>query len=148
MWDLTLAVIRGALRHRLLTHPRGFDAVNDYECREWLRLNGASERAINCAFIRGLYDLAFAYEDGDVTRPRIAAGDALEGPCDRFFTYRGAFFWKMQSGMGDVVFAPLCEVLRHRGASFRFFHRLENVRIADGVGDDARPSAMRTFSSR
>jgi len=138
MWDLTLAVIRGALRHRLITDPRGFDAVNDYDCREWLRLNGAAERSINCAFVRGLYDLAFAYEDGDVTRPRIAAGDALRGTLRSFFTYRGAFFWKMQSGMGDVVFAPLYELLRRRGASFRFFHRLENVRIGQGPGD-ARP---------
>jgi uncharacterized protein with NAD-binding domain and iron-sulfur cluster len=133
MWDLALAVIRGALRHRLLTDPRGFDAVNDYDCREWLRLNGASERSINSAFIRGLYDLAFAYEDGDVTRPRIAAGDALRGTLRSFFTYRGAFFWKMQSGMGDVVFAPLYEVLRKRGATFRFFHRLDNVGISDGA---------------
>jgi uncharacterized protein with NAD-binding domain and iron-sulfur cluster len=134
LWDLTLAVIRGALRHRLMTDPRGFDAVNDYDCREWLRLNGASDRGVNSAFVRGLYDLAFAYEDGDVTRPRIAAGDALRGTLRSFFTYRGAFFWKMQSGMGDVVFAPLYEVLRRRGASFRFFHRLENVRIAEGSG--------------
>jgi uncharacterized protein with NAD-binding domain and iron-sulfur cluster len=36
----------------------------------------------------------------------------------------------MQAGMGDVVFAPLYEVLRRRGVRFRFFHRLENVGIA------------------
>jgi uncharacterized protein with NAD-binding domain and iron-sulfur cluster len=136
LWDLTLAVIRGALRHRLISDPQGFDAVNDYDCREWLRMNGASDRAINSAFVRGLYDLAFAYEDGDVTRPRIAAGDALRGTLRAFFTYRGAFFWKMQSGMGDVVFAPIYEVLRKRGVSFRFFHRLQNVKIAQVDGDD------------
>jgi uncharacterized protein with NAD-binding domain and iron-sulfur cluster len=136
LWDLAMAVIRGALRHRLLTDPRGFDAVNDYDCREWLRMNGASDRSINSAFVRALYDLAFAYEDGDVTRPRIAAGEALRGTLRAFFTYRGAFFWKMQSGMGDVVFAPLYEVLRRRGASFRFFHRLRNVKIGHAGGDD------------
>ena len=36
-----------------------------------------------------------------------------------FFTYRGAFFWKMQSGMGDIVFAPLYEVLAPPGSSIR-----------------------------
>lgn len=136
LWDLTLAVIRGAVRYRLMTDPRGFDAVNDYDCREWLLMNGASQRSVNSAFIRGLYDLAFAYEDGDVTRPRIAAGDALRGTLRAFFTYKGAFFWKMQSGMGDVVFAPLYEVLKRRGASIRFFHRLENVRIGGGSGGE------------
>src|SRR5215467_1190921 len=34
--------------------------------------------------------------------------------------------------MGDVVFAPLYEVLRRRGVRFEFFHRLENVRLAPG----------------
>jgi uncharacterized protein with NAD-binding domain and iron-sulfur cluster len=51
-----------------------------------------------------------------------------------FFTYRGSFFWRMQAGMGDVVFAPFYEVLKKRGARFEFFHRLENVRLADPAG--------------
>ena len=134
--DLVLAVVRGSIRSRLLTDPRGFDAVNDYDCREWLRLHRASERSINSAFVRALYDLAFAYEDGDVRRPRIAAGQALRGALRAFFTYRGAFFWKMQAGMGDIVFAPFYEVLKRRGARFAFFHRLENIVLAD-------PAALR-----
>jgi uncharacterized protein with NAD-binding domain and iron-sulfur cluster len=134
--DLTLAVVRGALRFGLLTHPRGFEAIDDYDCREWLRLNGASERSLDSAFLRALYDLAFAYEDGDPARPRIAAGQALRGALRAFFTYRGAFFWKMKAGMGDVVFAPFYEVLKARGVRFEFFHRLENVGIAEPGGGE------------
>jgi uncharacterized protein with NAD-binding domain and iron-sulfur cluster len=134
--DITLAVVRGAIQFRLMTDPRGFDALDEYECREWLCLNGASRASVNSAATRSLYDLAFAYEDGDVRRPRIAAGAALRGSFRAFFTYRGAFFWKMQSGMGDVVFAPLWEVLKKRGVRFEFFHRLQNVRIADGAPGD------------
>ena len=133
--DLSLALVRGTMRFQLITDPRGFDAINDYDCREWLRLNGASERSLNSAFIRALYDLAFGYEDGDTTKPRIAAGVAVRGSLRAFFTYRGAFFWKMQAGMGDVVFAPLWEVLKKRGVRFEFFHRLENVAIAGGPSD-------------
>lgn len=48
-----------------------------------------------------------------------------------FFTYRGAMFWKMRAGMGDVVFAPYYEVLKRRGVGFEFFHRLRNVRLAE-----------------
>lgn len=129
--DMMLAVVRGGLRFRLMTDPRGFDAIDDYDCREWLRLNGASEGTINGAFVRALYDLTFAYEDGDVKRPRVAAGQGLRGAFRAFFTYRGAFFWKMQSGMGDVVFAPFYEVLKKRGVRFEFFHRLEQVRLVD-----------------
>src|SRR5205814_353089 len=112
--DLTLATLRGIVRFHLPTDPRGFDAIDDYDCREWLRLHGASEQSVGSGYLRGLYDLGFSYEDGDPARPRIAAGQALRSMMRAFFTYRGSFFWRMQAGMGDVVFAPLYEVLRRR----------------------------------
>jgi len=129
--DLVIAIVIGVIRFRLLTDPRGLSAIDDYECREWLRLNGASERALESAFVRGLYDLALAYEDGDPARPGLAAGQAIRGSLRMFFTYRGALFWKMQAGMGDVVFTPLYQVLKARGVRFEFFHRLQSVRLAD-----------------
>ncbi len=129
--DLVLAILVGTVRFGLLSNPRGLDAINHYDCREWLRLNGASERALNSAFLRGLYDLAFAYESGDANRPRLAAGEAMRGGLRMFFSYRGALFWKMRAGMGDVVFAPFYEVLRRRGVEFKFFHRLADVKLAD-----------------
>jgi uncharacterized protein with NAD-binding domain and iron-sulfur cluster len=129
--DLTLAVITGIVRFGLVTDPRGFDAIDDYELRDWLRLNGASDRALDSAILRGIYDLAFAYQDGDPQRPRQAAGLALRGTLRMFLTYRGSFFWRMQAAMGDVVFAPFYEVLKRRGVTFEFFHRLENLRLSD-----------------
>jgi len=128
--DLTLATLRGAIRFGLATDPRGFDAIDEYDCREWLLLNGASAAAVNSGWMRALYDLVFAYEAGDPARPRMSAGQALRGMVRTFFTYRGAFFWRMQAGMGDVVFAPFYEVLRRRGVRFEFFHRLEQVHLA------------------
>jgi len=47
-----------------------------------------------------------------------------------FFTYRGALFWRMSAGMGDIVFAPLYQVLKHRGVRFEFFHRLHNIGLS------------------
>ena len=128
--DLILASIRGSTLHGLALDPRGFDAINDYDWREWLRMNGASEQSLDSGFMRAIYDLAFAFEDGDVTRPRLAAGVALRGAMRMFFTYRGALFWRMSAGMGDVVFAPLYQVLEHRGVRFQFFHRLRNVGLS------------------
>lgn len=128
--DITLATLRGELRFGIFADPRGFDAIDDYDCREWLLLNGASPSSLDSGFVRGLYDLVFAYEDGDAERPRVAAGQALRSVVRAFFTYRGAFFWKMNAGMGDVVFAPLYEVLARRGVRFEFFHRLRDVRIS------------------
>ena len=131
--ELVMATIRGIVKFRLVTDPRGFEAIDNYDCREWLRLNGASERALGSGFLRALYDLAFAYEGGDPARPRIAAGQALRGAVRAFFTYRGALYWRMRAGMGDVIFAPFYEVLRRRGVKFEFFHRLTNVRLSSGT---------------
>lgn len=128
--DLVVANLIGAVRFGLLTDPRGLDAIDHLDHRQWLRLNGASERAINSPFTRILYDMTFAYEDGDANRPAIAASAALRGTLRFFFCYRGALFWKMRAGMGDVVFAPFYEVLRRRGVTFKFFHRLQNIKLA------------------
>ena len=67
-------------------------------------------------------------------KPRIGAGAALRGAMRMFFTYRGALFWRMRAGMGDIVFAPLYEVLERRGVRFEFFHRVEALAPgADGT---------------
>ncbi|HEU4726708.1 MAG TPA: FAD-dependent oxidoreductase, partial [Kofleriaceae bacterium] len=131
MVDLLLASMRGMIRDRVALDARGFDAINHHDFRDWLRLHGASELTLTSDQLRGgLYDLSFAYVDGDPGKPAFAAGDAMRGACRMFFTYRGSFFWKMRGGMGDVVFAPLYELLRRRGVRFRFFHRLENVQLS------------------
>ena len=130
--DLVLAIIVGAVKDGLLTHPDGLDAINEYECRDWLKRHGASDEAIRGAFVSGLYNLGFANGNasathGTIPQSGVAAGQALRGALRMFFTYRGAMFWKMRAGMGDVVFAPLYHVLKNRGVKFKFFHRLENV---------------------
>lgn len=127
--DLGIAAMLGMVRFGLLSDPRGFDVINDYDFREWIKLNGASQRSIDSPLVRACYDLVFAYENGDHRRPRHGAGVGLRGSLRLIFSSRGAIFWKMRAGMGDVVFAPFYEVLKRRGVSFQFFHRLERVRL-------------------
>ena len=137
--DLVLAILRGAVRFGLAFDPRGFDAIDDYDWREWLWLNGASRASLDSAFMRGIYNFTFAYRDGDERRPALSAGCALRGSLRMFFGYRGALFWHMAAGMGDIVFAPLYQVLRRRGVRFEFFHRLENVELSRVASPDQRP---------
>jgi uncharacterized protein with NAD-binding domain and iron-sulfur cluster len=125
--DLGLTTMLGIVRFGLVSDPKGFDAINEYDFREWMKLNGASQRTLDSTLVRAAYDLAMAYEDGDYERPRHAAGVALRGSLRLLFGYRGSAVWKMRAGMGDIVFAPFYEVLKRRGVSFRFFHRLANV---------------------
>lgn len=146
--DLILAILRGATMTGLAVDPRGFDALNDHDWIEWLRLHGAAEESLRCGFVRGIYDLVFAYEDGDLERPRLAAGVALRGSMRMFFTYRGALFWRMTAGMGDVVFSPLYQVCKRRGVRFEFFHRLRDVGVAAGQDEGALPHVDRLVFDR
>lgn len=137
--DLGITAMLGMVRFGLLTDPRGFDAINDYDFRDWMRLNGASSHSINSPLVQGCYDLVFAYENGDASKPRHGAGVALRGSLRLLFSSRGAIFWKMRAGMGDVVFAPFYEVLKRRGVSFQFFHRLERVRLSKQAAPGGQP---------
>ncbi len=67
----------------------------------------------------------FGYEDADPERPAVAAGLMIFLIGLVLFEYKGAIFWKMTAGMGDVVIAPLYQALRRRGVTFEFFHRVD-----------------------
>ncbi len=136
--NLALATLRGEIAERIPWDPRGFDVIDDVDCRKWLKDYGGTDDAINSGFVRGLYDLGFSFLPGASTQRSVSAGQALRGMARSFFTYRGSFFWRMTAGMGDVVFAPLYQVLKQRGVRFDFFHRLENV----GVGKTDRIQSL------
>ena len=58
----------------------------------------------------------------------------LRGMLKVGFAYRGAIMYKMQAGMGDVVFSPFYELLQRRGVRFHFFHKLMRMApSADGT---------------
>jgi uncharacterized protein with NAD-binding domain and iron-sulfur cluster len=127
--DLAWTILVGMLEDGVFEH--GFDVVNDIDLRDWLAKHGANRKlTVDSAPIVGLYDLIFAYEDGDCARPNCEAGTMLRGMFRIAFAYQGAVMWKMQAGMGDVVFAPLYQLLQRRGVKFRFFHKVEELRPA------------------
>ncbi|MGH9041613.1 MAG: NAD(P)-binding protein, partial [Acidimicrobiia bacterium] len=126
--DMFLAIARGMLRYDVLTSEEGFDVIDDFDFSDWLIMNGADEETARSSLITTVvYDLAFAYQGGDPHKPFFSAAAALRGLFRLFFTYKGAIAWKMKAGMGDVVFAPLYEVLHRRGVKFEFFRRVTGV---------------------
>jgi uncharacterized protein with NAD-binding domain and iron-sulfur cluster len=129
--DLVYALTVGMIADRVVTE--GFDAIDGYDLRDWLRRHGASELTLRSGLIRSLYDFVFAYDGGDAARPSLGAGTMLRVTLRMLFSYRGSIFYKMQAGMGEAVFAPLYEVLRRRGVRFEFFRRVDHVGLsADG----------------
>ena len=121
--DLMATNVKGMIRDELVFPPFPFEDVDHLDYKEWLRQHGAHPRTVDSAPVNAIYDLVFSRHAG------ICAGSALRGSLRMMLAYKGSIFWKMQAGMGDVIFAPIYEVLRRRGVAFRFFHRLDNVRL-------------------
>jgi uncharacterized protein with NAD-binding domain and iron-sulfur cluster len=129
--SLLAATVRGLIADNLITDPQGFRAINDEDYGAWILRHGAHPDVLDFPLVRGLYDMVFGYEDGDYDRPAFAAGLAVLLTGIALFQYKGAFFWKMTAGMGDVVIAPLYQALRRRGVRFEFFHRVEALHLDD-----------------
>lgn len=126
--DLLTANIRGIVAAGL-EGADDFSSLDKWNYIDWLRMNRIAERTLNNPIVRGAHDLGLAFRDGDANNPQIAAGQAISVGCRFFFMYKGALFWRMTAGMGDVVFAPMYLALRNRGVTFRFFHRLDEIQL-------------------
>jgi uncharacterized protein with NAD-binding domain and iron-sulfur cluster len=125
--ELVAASLAGIVRDEVLW--RGFEPLDHADLREWLGRHGAStETLTRSPVLRGLYDLTFAYRDGDRQRPSLAAGKGLQSLL-MMINYEGSFMWRMRAGMGDVVFSPLYLALRQRGVRFQFFSRVTRLRL-------------------
>jgi uncharacterized protein with NAD-binding domain and iron-sulfur cluster len=129
MFDTMASVFIGIVNDDLL--KRGFDSVNDLEFKEWLTKQGAKPITLsNSPLIRGWYDLAFCYDNGDINKPDMAAGSTVRALLRMVFTYKGGFFYKMQAGMGDTIFTPFYQILKRRGVKFKFFHAVTHLGLA------------------
>ena len=135
--DIALAATIGFLRDVCPYGEAGFARINEVEFKDWLISHGASRDYVWSALVRSLYDLGFAYENGDSSSARtakVAAGVALKVLLLTLAGYKDAPLWKMNGGMGDMIFAPLYRVLVDRGVSFDFFHRVIDLRLSE-TGD-------------
>jgi uncharacterized protein with NAD-binding domain and iron-sulfur cluster len=128
--ELVAASLRGVVRDDVIW--RGFGVIDEEDLREWLQRHGAGEETVaRSPVLRGLYDLTFAYRDGDKRRPSLAAGRGLQSLL-LMINYEGSFMWRMRAGMGDVVFAPMYQALARRGVRFQFFSRVTRLRVTPG----------------
>ena len=129
--DLVVSSLQGMAADGLLAGT-GYERIDHLDFREWLAGHGAAADTLDSPIVRGMYDLTFAYEAGDRGRPRFAAGLGLQLAGRMLFDFKGSIFWRMQAGMGEIVFAPIYEALARRGVEFRFFHRLDRLRLGAG----------------
>ncbi|WP_224372698.1 FAD-dependent oxidoreductase [Hyalangium versicolor] len=125
--ELGLVMTRGVLRDGVLS--KGFNAIDGEDFRAWLARHGASDFTLYRApIVKGMYQLLFAYIQGDPNRQQLAAGVASRFMLRMALGYKGSVFYKMRAGMGDVIFTPLYEVLKRRGVQFHLFHKVRQLR--------------------
>lgn len=129
--DLALAVAR------ILSSPRhgiyldgDLDRVSSWELRALLREHGASEDALaNSRLLECLYDIPFAFEGGDRTRPVLEASTALRFTYRLFADYKHALAFLLKAGAGETLIAPLLDLIRERGVELEPFHRLTRIEL-------------------
>jgi uncharacterized protein with NAD-binding domain and iron-sulfur cluster len=138
--DLACSVLLGAFRAGVALHPtrQGIQALNEFEFKDWIVANGAMPTTATSAVVRGIYDTVFGYENGDFQgKWNIEAGST-------FIAMRSSISsalapkWKMRAGTGDILAAPIYELLRNRGVRFSFFHRVDRIEATDDVIDRIR----------
>jgi uncharacterized protein with NAD-binding domain and iron-sulfur cluster len=147
--DFMFAMFRGMSEDRVLAQPGGFEAIDGEDFREWLARHRAARQTLASPWMRIIYDAAFSYPKGgnppadgrlppglrkDQLFELIAAGAALRVLLVMVITFKGAFYNKMDAGMGDVIHTPLYLVLKSRGVRFEYFHRLVDARAGDSAG--------------
>jgi uncharacterized protein with NAD-binding domain and iron-sulfur cluster len=138
--DLAAATARGLLKDPKIA-LLGLDVLDNRDLRDWLVDCGADRESVSSAPVRALYDLCFAYTDGNSSTfdsARFAAGAALRCILRITLGYSGAICYSMNCGMGEAVIAPMYEVLRRNGVKFEFFHRVDDIQVRGG-----RVSAVR-----
>lgn len=125
------ANLLGIIEHRLWRKAdflRVAERLDELDYRAWLRQNVGPvgdawpELTVGSPLVAAIYDLIFSNKAG------FGAGTALYDTLSMLLDYWGHLFYRMNGGMGDVVFAPLYLWLRQRGVKFRFFQRVRALR--------------------
>jgi uncharacterized protein with NAD-binding domain and iron-sulfur cluster len=123
--EIALVIACGILSDDILWN--GFDCVDCFEWKEWMLRNGCSEETLKSAIVRGCYDYVFGFVRGQAD---VGAGTGTRILLKLMFAYRGSFFYLLRATMGELIFAPLYQVLSDRNVRFNFFTRVDNIGLS------------------
>jgi uncharacterized protein with NAD-binding domain and iron-sulfur cluster len=126
--DLTGAVLRGVISDCYLQR-KSIDALDAEEFTTWLERHECDLKVPGSTLLQTMYDTFFWYGEGDPRRPNVGAGTAITVILRAMCTYKQAITFKMTAGMGEVVVAPMYEVLRQRRVKFKFFHKVTRLEL-------------------
>jgi uncharacterized protein with NAD-binding domain and iron-sulfur cluster len=117
--------------HDVILDGKTHEQLCDMEFRQWLLSHGGHPDVIHSSTVlRAFYDTVMQYEDGDPTRPSMAASAAIVTLLRLLCTTKGAMMWELQAGMGEVIVAPIYQVLLQNGVHFKFFRRVDRLELS------------------
>ncbi|WP_336517157.1 NAD(P)-binding protein [Pollutibacter soli] len=119
--DLAAVTIAGMVEDGVI--DKGFDVINNIDYRDWLAKHDAAQITLDSAVVQAVYGLVF----GGKQQYTFEAGTALRGLLRMALTFKGHVYYRMMAGMGDVIFAPMYQVLMARGVKFQFFSKVTNI---------------------
>lgn len=122
--DLISSNLIGMIEDKVMTE--GFEVINDQDYRKWVAKHSLTpDLTANSAPIQAFYTFNFS----GLHQHTYEAGTALMGALRLILTYKGAYYYRMMAGMGDVVFTPIYEVLKKRGVKFEFFSKVTDLNL-------------------
>ncbi len=124
MADLAVVTIKGMVEDKVIDN--GFDVINNIDYRDWLSKHDAVQLTLDSAIVQAVYGLVF----GGKQQYSFEAGTALRGLLRMSLTFKGHVYYRMMAGMGDVIFAPMYQVLAARGVNFQFFNKVTNISLS------------------
>ncbi|MGH7338514.1 MAG: hypothetical protein ACREI7_13110, partial [Myxococcota bacterium] len=98
--DLSVAAVIGMLEDKLVFAPVDWFKIDHVRFEDWLEQHGAEKSSTGAPPVLLLSEIVFARWAG------VGAGTCLHYTLRLAVTYKGAFAWKMQAGMGDTIFGP------------------------------------------
>jgi uncharacterized protein with NAD-binding domain and iron-sulfur cluster len=126
--EIALVIMFGMLSDGVIWN--GFDSIDDFEWKDWMLRNGCDPETLESAIVRGCYDYVFGFIRG---QENVGAGTGTRILLKLMFAYRGSFFYLLRATMGELIFAPLYQVLYDRKVKFNFFTRVDSIGLsADG----------------
>lgn len=142
--DFLLTAACGLLQDRALEEWPHFQSLDEEELSHWLVRHGANQEiTLSSALIRGLYDAAFCFVGGSTSQPSVSTAVIIRVFLRMFLCYKGSYMWRMNGGMGDVIFGTIYRALQKRNEEatrrsgrndsvrVEFFHKVEGLHLSD-----------------
>jgi uncharacterized protein with NAD-binding domain and iron-sulfur cluster len=125
--DFLLHLVVGLQRDNVF--DGGLDDLDDQDFRTWLRELGTHPLTLGSSAVQTVANILFQYAGGDTTRPPKLSTACFLGWLLRTFTGRGDPYYFFRNGTGEGIVLPMYQVLKQRGVTFEWFHKLSSVEV-------------------